>query len=71
MTNFGRDLGNESTQTPDERRAEADRIINIFDGYRDEMTLKENEFIDQMDNPSPVSPKQLFWLRDIKAKYCE
>ena len=75
--NFGRDLGNESTQTADERRAEADRILKIIDVFADPdcFTMMESNFIGSLADPSgvdsPISPKQLRWLRDIKAKYCE
>jgi hypothetical protein len=76
MTNFGRDLGNESTQTPDERRAEADRILKILietDLDIETLNVSERRFVSQQldDQTVPISPKQLFWLRDIKAKYCE
>jgi hypothetical protein len=56
--------------TPDERRAEADRILRMFVGRESEMTEREQQFIIDIDSGS-VSPKQLFWLRDIKAKYID
>ena len=66
----------ESAQTPDERRAEADRILKILietDFDIDTLNVAEHRFVSQQfdDQTVPISPKQLFWLRDIKAKYCE
>ena len=65
-------LANDTGGTADDRRAEADRILKMLydhDAF-DDMTAKEQEFINDMDN-GPVTPKQLFWLRDIKSKYLE
>ena len=63
------------TQTPDERRAEADRIIKIMienDCDCGNMTQREQEFFEKMvDHSELVSPKQLLWLRDLKGKYAE
>jgi len=66
-------LATESGGTADDRRAEATRILKILaDVSPDEFTGKETEFLDEMeDNNRPVSAKQLYWLRDIKAKYAE
>jgi len=60
------------TLTADERRAEADKIIKMLDngGVFDQLTQREADFIDGIDNASSqISVKQLFWLRDIKDKY--
>jgi hypothetical protein len=35
------------------------------------MTEKEAEFVDSMDGSNYISPKQLWWLRDLKEKYAE
>jgi len=61
------------TQTPDERRAEADRIIKILNQFvsADSYTDTELRLLENMDGGTPVSPKQLLWLRDIKTKYAE
>ena len=64
----------ESTQTPDERRAEADRIIEIIESCIESMDMlkpREYNFFCEIQGNCPVTPKQLFWLRDIKDKYCE
>jgi hypothetical protein len=66
-------LANDTGGTSDDRRAEADRILKIIDSCIDTDALNEREniFIEQMldDQTVPISPKQLFWLRDIKDKY--
>ena len=63
-------LANDTGGTAEDRRAEADRILKLFDNLGIEgMTAKEQEFIDDMDFGGEVTPKQLFWLRDIKDKY--
>lgn len=63
------------TQTPDERRAEANRIMKILiecDIDSSLFTDTERDFVEKMtDYSEPVSPRQLLWLRDIKAKYAE
>lgn len=65
-------LGNTTGGTPDQRREEADRILKILAEHRGGMTESESKFVAQMrDNRPPVSTRQLFWLRDIKAKYME
>lgn len=59
--------------TAQDRRAEADRILKILDDNvkPSSFTNKEDTFIGQVREDGPVSPKQLLWLRDIKAKYAE
>ena len=65
-------LANDTGGTADDRRSEADRILNMIVGHLtpEELTGKEADFVASiMDGNVPVSPKQLFWLRDIKDKY--
>lgn len=57
-----------STLTDDERRAEADRILEMIKGNRDLLTLVETGFVDKVARGGPVSIKILFWLRDIKDR---
>ena len=65
-------LSNDTGGTPEERRAEADRILKMLEDVDAlAFTTKEDNFIGQMREDGPVSPKQLFWLRDIKAKYVD
>jgi hypothetical protein len=55
-----------STLTPAERLEEAMRIINILEDYYDQLSEKEQAFIESLQ--SSCSVKQLFRLRDIKDK---
>ena len=61
----------DSTLTTDERRAEATRIVGIIgDQMIKEMLAHEAKFVRQMeDEDTPVSVKQIFWLRDLSEKY--
>jgi hypothetical protein len=61
-------LANETGGSADDRRAEADRILIMLE-HGPEMTQKEQKFTERMALGGFVSPKQLFWLRDIKDKY--
>jgi hypothetical protein len=59
----------------DERRAEANRILKIIRdagvGVED-MTQKDAEFFDKVEDETvEITPKMLFWLRDIKERYAE
>lgn len=61
---------NTSTQTPNERRNEADKILELLADVHDALTEVEKNLVTRlMCQSEPVSPKQLFWLRDIKDKY--
>lgn len=64
-------LTNETGGNSLERRVEADRILKMLNesGIVGSMTPKEESFIGQIEDGDFVSPKQLFWLRDIKDKY--
>ena len=63
-------LTNDTGGRAEDRRAEADRILDMLDVIpSDEMTVKEQEFMDYVYFGHAISPKQLFWLRDIKDKY--
>ena len=48
---------------------EAWQICRILEECVDQMEPKERNFIEQMTDADFVSPKQIFWLRDIKEKY--
>ena len=63
-------LANDTGGTADDRRAEADRIIQILSENIEfeELAPNEQKFIGNMQEGSAVSPKQLFWLRDIKDR---
>lgn len=62
-------LTNDTGQTPERRREEANDILKMLDGHVEEMTPKEQGFIESMADQDWCSPKQLLWLRDIKDKY--
>lgn len=59
------------TLNADERRAEADRIMEMYGmgALGDSFTESERSFLYQVGDGIPISVKQLFWLRDIKDKY--
>ena len=61
-------LANDTGGSPDDRRSEADRILKLLeDECFDALAVQLQVY--QMREGGPVSPKQLFWLRDIKDKY--
>ena len=63
-------LANDTGGSAEDRRSEMDRILKILDSEpQDRFTTREQQFIEQMSEGGPVSPKQLFWARDIKDKY--
>jgi hypothetical protein len=64
-------LSNDTGGSADDRRAEASRILSILVNSGldvDSLPERQANFIRQMldDETVPISPKQLFWLRDIK-----
>jgi hypothetical protein len=67
-----------SSQTPEERQAEAQRILGM--GLEDmasrgELTKRENDFVTdiagKMAQGVMPSTKTLWWLRDLKEKYLD
>jgi hypothetical protein len=58
----------ESTLTADERIAEAERIIGMFEGFEDQLRSNEISMMARVESTSSCSVKQLFWLRDIKER---
>jgi hypothetical protein len=71
-------LNQDSGGTGADRIAEAERIMGMgLADHIDEMNDRERDFVEKMssqldviDHTTFVSPKQLFWLRDLKDKYC-
>ena len=63
-------LSTESGGSDDDRRAEADRILEILKRCDPDYTDKERNFIAGRRR-GPISVPQLFWLRDLKSKYAE
>lgn len=56
----------ECTLTASERVEEASRLIEMIQPFWDDLSPKEQSFIEGME--SSCSVKQLFWLRDIKDR---
>jgi hypothetical protein len=65
MSNLIQDSGGDN----DSRVTEAQKLLDIIAGFQEQLTAKEQQFVEQMDSCIFCSPKQLFWLRDIKDKY--
>ena len=62
--------------TPERRREEARELLDMLEGYDDIMEPKDWDFyvkmvhaFDEYDDRARVSDSQLFWLRDLKARY--
>ena len=62
-------LANDTGGDLNSRVSEAHLICRMVEEFTGDMTEKESEFIEQMVDCDYCSPKQLFWLRDIKDKY--
>jgi len=63
------DSGSDSTA----RRAEADKLLHMIDECQDFIVLasnKELQFVQDCHDGRLVTTKMLFWLRDLKDKYC-
>ncbi len=63
-------LANDTGQTPERRREEANDLCKLLAEHTEEMNVKEQEFIESITDATYCSPKQLFWLRDLRDKYC-
>lgn len=64
-------LGQGSTLTPLERHAESDRILKLLDASSNKRySADEAKFIEKCHDPGVyITPKMLFWLRDLKERY--
>ena len=64
-------LSTDSGGTPEDRRNEADRVLDLFreEHVLGKLSAKEKEFVDKLARGYPVSVPQLFYLRDIKDRY--
>lgn len=62
-------LHQSSTQSAAELRDEADRILAMLEGEIDRMTMKERQFVEDLTDGREVTPRMIFFLRDIKDKY--
>ena len=61
-------LSNDTGGSADDRVGEALRLLEIIAEVAIELTPKESAFVESMNECTTCSPKQLFWLRDIKDK---
>ena len=62
-------LANESGGDDLSRAKEARTIVRLLEDVTEQMTQKERDFVEEMNDCDYCSVKQLFWLRDIKSKY--
>lgn len=58
-------LSNDTAQTPERRREEAIDRVKMIDGFYEQLTEKEKDFVEQQRFAEETSPKQILWLRDI------
>jgi hypothetical protein len=62
-------LTEDTGQTPERRAEEARDIVRMLDDLIEQMEPHEGKFVASMEGADKCSPKQLFWLRDLKDKY--
>lgn len=62
-------LGQETGGTNEDRCAEAQNIVDMLASVQEELTPKEQSFVEQMDGCTVCSGRQIFWLRDIRDKH--
>jgi hypothetical protein len=69
-------LSNDTAQTPERRAEEAQQLIKQLADHTETMNQKEQGFIsetsdrlDQYGTKAFISPKQLFYLRDLVSRY--
>jgi hypothetical protein len=65
MGNLGQETGGDLNARVNEART----IVGLLEEFSEEMTSKERNFVESMQDCDDCSGKQLFWLRDIKDKY--
>ena len=63
------DLSKDTAQTPERRVEEAHEITKLLSDVIEQMNPNEQTFVEAMGDCVVCSPKQLFWLRDLKDKY--
>lgn len=59
----------ESGMTGIDRWQEAVRILGIIKGAK--LTIREQTFVNGLNQGSGLTTKQLFWLRDIKDRFLD
>ena len=56
------------TLTDAERADEAAKIIEMFEGFENQLRSNEIDMMAKVESSGNCSVKQLFWLRDIKDR---
>lgn len=62
-------LTEDTGQTPERRREEAEDLLAMISDYTEQLTDREREFVEEMAERDWASPKQLLWLQDIWARF--
>lgn len=62
-------LANETGGDEQSRVEEARKICRMLEEHTDEMSQRHKDFVEQMTDCDGCTPKQLFFLRDIKDQY--
>lgn len=62
-------LFQDSGQSPERRKEEAEKLLTRLSDALDSMTDREKDFHQSVSDAPVISPKQLFWLRDLCDKY--
>ena len=61
--------GNDDSDTS---RDEANRIIELLEPVRERLDAREEDFVSNCEDPlERITPKRLFWLRDLLARYVQ
>ena len=58
-----------STLTSEERRDEADQLLKQIDERERELSRKDSVVLEWNDGRE-ITPRMLYWLRDIRDRYC-
>jgi hypothetical protein len=62
-------LFQESGGTAEDRRSEADKLIEMSMPFAENMSPWEQNFLNDLSDGRPISPRMIFKLRDIADKY--
>jgi hypothetical protein len=62
-------LYNETGGDLSSRIEEVRKILSLLVPHLGELSQKEAKFVKEMNSARMISPKQLFWLRDLLDKY--
>jgi hypothetical protein len=62
-------LANDSGSDDSRRREEAAQLVSLLSDHLEELSPRQRSFVEEMGEGGPVSPKQLFYLRDLAEKF--